>query len=258
MENSALFLHRAALLIPAELALRGPSSKSGTPASRYRMELTRAAHWRREEWLIELWRAAQLTPLVRRAVEAVVGQWTTYRKNVRVKKKLKTRVAKVDSQLAHKGDPRLEREFAGEGDPLCYTSCLLGIALLRGGEELAEWQIYKALWSGIQKRGYSDVPWKEQRKGGDDNQNEADAAENARAGQRWEEFLSALNVAGLGEDYQRPCYFDAWHMKLREPLKPTEWSCRPIHARRVRRRFPSPDVSSNPNSSPSPLPRVCG
>ena len=227
VESSALFLHRASLLIPAELALRGPSSKSGTPASRYRMERTRAAHWRREEWLDELWCAASLIPLARRTVEPIVGQWTTYQKNVRGKKKLKTRAAKVEWQLAHKGDPRLEREFASEDDPLCYTSCLLRIALLRGGEELAEWQIYKALWSGIQKRGYSDVPWKEQRKGGDDTQSEADAAENARAGQRWEEFLAALNAAGLGDDYQRPCYFDAWHMKLWEPAKPTEWSRRP-------------------------------
>jgi CRISPR-associated endonuclease Csn1 len=51
-------------------------------------------------------------------------------------------------------DERLEREFARAGDPTCYTSCLLRIKLLRG-EKLEPWQVYKALHSAIQKRGYS-------------------------------------------------------------------------------------------------------
>src|SRR5208283_571604 len=67
-----------------------------------------------------------------------------------------------------------EREFApkaGEatqdgapsdeaGASVCYTSCLLRIRLLRG-EKLEPWQIYKALYSAIQRRGYDpEIPWK--------------------------------------------------------------------------------------------------
>src|ERR1017187_794800 len=54
------FLHKASLLIPAELGQRGPASMSGTPASRYRMLQTRRAHQRREDWLDAVWEAAGL------------------------------------------------------------------------------------------------------------------------------------------------------------------------------------------------------
>jgi CRISPR-associated endonuclease Csn1 len=229
VEGAGTFLHKASLLIPAEFAARGPAWKSGTPASRHRMWRTRTAHDHRVAWLDELWKAAGLVPLKRRAVKPETEQWTTFQRTVRGKQKLKTRAAKTDWQLAQKGDPRLEREFAGENEPL-HTSCLLRIALLRGGEGLKEWQIYKALWSAIQKRGYSDVPWKEQRKGKDDAPNETEAAENARAGQRWEEFLAALQAAGLDETYHRPCYFDAFHMKLWNPADAEK-----IHARSTER-----------------------
>lgn len=124
------FDHVASLLIPAEFA----STKDA--ASRRRMLRTRQAHKAREAWLDEVWKAAGLEPLVGRRVGKVDGKW----------------------QLTHEGDPRLEREFPAKGDSTCYTSCLLRIKLLRG-EKLEDWQIYKALHSAIQKRGYGRVPW---------------------------------------------------------------------------------------------------
>src|SRR5208282_3812893 len=65
------FLHKASLLIPAELGRRGPAAMSGTPASQYRMLQTRRAHKRREDWLDAVWETAGLKPLVSRTVELV-------------------------------------------------------------------------------------------------------------------------------------------------------------------------------------------
>ena len=129
-ENQKCFKHVASLLIPAEFA----STKDA--ASRRRMKRTRDAHKAREAWLEEVWTAAGLTALHGRKVGKVDGKW----------------------QLVSEGDEKLEREFAKKGDHTCYTSCLLRIKLLRG-EKLEEWQIYKALRSAIQKRGYGRVPW---------------------------------------------------------------------------------------------------
>ena len=124
------FDHVASLLIPAEFA------STREAATRRRMMRTRQAHKAREAWLDEVWKAAGLEPLVGRRVGKVDGKW----------------------QLIQAGDPRLEREFPAKGDTTCYTSCLLRIKLLRG-EKLEEWQIYKALHSALQKRGYGRVPW---------------------------------------------------------------------------------------------------
>ena len=221
--NKPQFIHKASLLIPPDLAQRGPATMSGTPASKHRALKTREAHWRREAWLDELWQAAELTPLARRAVAPTGGEWHAYAKRVRGKEKIKTRHTNAEWKLVQKGDPKLEREFAATGDGTCFTSCLLRIKLLNpktlGPDEmLAEWQIYKALFSAMQKRGYGDVPWKEQRKGGaDETKNVQEQAEDALAGKRWQDFVAELEKAGLGDDYRRACYFDAFYMKLWSP-----------------------------------------
>ncbi|MGC8846998.1 MAG: hypothetical protein ACP5QY_14250, partial [Candidatus Hydrogenedens sp.] len=57
-------------------------------------------------------------------------------------------------------DPRMSREFTENGDTTIYNSLLLRIALLQG-EKLEGWQIFKAVWSAIQRRGYDiNIPWK--------------------------------------------------------------------------------------------------
>ena len=225
--NKPHFIHKASLLIPAELARRGPAWVSGTPASKHRALKTREAHKHREAWLDEVWAASPgLTPLVRRTVAVVGGERKEYKKRVRGKVKVKTRMVGGKWELVSAADPRLEKEFAAEGDATCFTSCLLRIKLLNpkmlpAGETLAEWQIYKALFSAMQKRGYGDVPWKEQRKGGgEETKNEQEQAEDALAGKRWQDFVAELEKAGLGDDYRRACYFDAFHMKLWNPSAP--------------------------------------
>jgi len=110
------------------------------------------------------------------------------------------------------GDPRLEREFPAQGEDTCYTSSLLRIKLIEG-EALAQWQVYKALHSAIQRRGYdSDVPWatnadRDPDKTGDDK----DEAENAANAARFR--ASCLEMSD-DADYHLPCFVDAWHMGL--------------------------------------------
>jgi CRISPR-associated endonuclease Csn1 len=236
-KDSATFAHKASLLIPQDLARRGPATMSGTPASRYRMLQTRKAHDRREAWLETIWRAAGLEPLQRRTVDLVAFKMKKVKKRSNGKARWTHKKVGGQWKLTVKGDPKLEQEFGVVDGDLAGPSCVLRIRLLQG-EALKPWQIYKALFSAIQKRGYGDVPWKEQRKGGDDKTpNAQEEAENAIADQRWKDFVRAVKEAGLDETYLRACYFDAWHMKLWNPatpmvthLQPTE---RPESTRKV-------------------------
>ncbi len=184
------FKHVASLLIPAEFA----STKDA--ASRRRMKRTRDAHKAREAWLEEVWRAAGMEPLQGRKVGKVNGKW----------------------QLVSEGDPRLEREFAAKGDPTCYTSCLLRIKLLRG-EKLEEWQIYKALRSAIQKRGYDPkVAWKARESRRSLKKDEAD--EEKGTVERMAAFEKELHAMSPHEENRFSCYFDAWKMGLWDPQTP--------------------------------------
>jgi CRISPR-associated endonuclease Csn1 len=217
------FLHKASLLIPAEFA------ETKTAATRRRMWRTRQAHKAREQWLNEVMRAADIEILKGRQIGKVDGKW---------------------KQTA-KGDYRLEREFpprrfqknkdgklepviypdgkAKDGAPArtdedfstCYNSALVCIKLLRG-EKLEPWQVYKALHSAIQRRGYDpDIPWKnrEQRKSKPGNANDDEAGTQ----QRMEQFETDLEAMAPGKsEYHFPCYFDAWKMGLWNPAKPDE------------------------------------
>ncbi len=208
------FLHKASLLIPAEFA----STKDA--ATRRRMWRTRQAHKAREAWLDEVWRAAGFAPLVGRRVEKRDGKWHA--------------VAETPEQKQKRG--LLEREFPKKRDATCYNSALLRIKMLDPralalSEALADWQIYKALHSAIQKRGYGRVPW---------------AAREAKRGEKSEEEIVAgllkKDVAKLSEEekvyrmaveawpkfkeevtdaFHFPCYYDARAMKLWAPDEPT-------------------------------------
>ena len=216
------FPHKASLFIPPELARRGPAWVSGTPASKNRALQTRKAHKRRERWLDEVWIAAGLTPLVRKTVELTGFRVKKAKKLMRGKVKWKQRKVGGTWTITTDADPRLGKEFGEVADPECYTSCLLRIKL-PGGESLAEWQIYKALFSVIQKRGYGDVPWKKQRKSDGADKHEAkEAEENALKGQRWKEFGKRLDAAKLGNEYCRACYFDAEQVQLWNPAQPKQ------------------------------------
>ncbi len=179
------FLHKASLLIPADFA------ETRTARDRRRMWRTRQAHKAREQWLNEVMRKAGIEPMKGRQVGKVDGKWVE----------------------TAKGDPRLEREFAEPGDPTCYTSCLLRIKLLRG-EKLEPWQVYKALHSAIQRRGYDpDIPWKtrQQRKAKSGDGEDDEAGTQARM-EEFDKKLAALSKGNLKLHY--PCYFDAHEMGL--------------------------------------------
>ncbi len=205
VRQGTTFLHKASLLIPAEFA------ETKTAATRRRMWRTRQAHMAREKWLDEVMRKAGIEVLRGRNYDAV-GKW----------------------KPGEPADERLEREFAGLGDSTCYTSCLLRIRLLRG-EKLEPWQVYKALHSAIQRRGYDpNIPWKnrEQRKpkSGDAGDDEAGTQK------RMEEFELKLAALSKGRnELHYPCYFDAHEMGLWTADRPDELKLRSdCHAKTTR------------------------
>ncbi len=159
-------------LMPEEFA----STKDA--AKRRSANRVRRAHRAREERLISLCRHAGIEVLASRAPDGTPG------------------------------DPRLEREFAEKGDSTCYTSCLLRIKLLRG-EPLDGWQVYKALHSAIQRRGYDkNIPWKER----EHTTEEKDDAKKTAS--RLEETEKHLKEMTESPECRYPCYFDAWKMGL--------------------------------------------
>jgi 5-methylcytosine-specific restriction endonuclease McrA len=240
------FHHKATLLLPADLAQRGPASQAGTPASRYRAWKVRLAHRERERWLDTVWQAAGLEVLQPRQTALVCAL---------PPKRDDTGQPLFDQghwALVGRADYRLEREFApalGEktkdgapsdaaGANLCYTSCLLRIKLLRwkrGDPPLEEWQVYKALRSAMQKRGYGRVPWavKEARAQGktpeeleaeDQKQLEQADPRYREAAGKWPEFKRAVPA-----EFHFPCYYDAFHMGLWSPDQPDQLRLRPDH-----------------------------
>jgi CRISPR-associated endonuclease Csn1 len=204
------FPHVESLLIPAELARRGPATVSGSPANKYRALKTREAHRARERWLETVWTAAGLTPLRGRQVGKVDGNW---------------------KQVAD-ADPRLEREFAAKGDNTCYTSCLLRIRLLQGDDSLAEWQIYKALRSALQRRGYGPVPWAAKEAVRSSGKTKEDEAQDLEREARWKKFKRGFKQSEdesldpqrrpIAFEYQLPCYYDAFQMELWNPTEPNK------------------------------------
>lgn len=186
------FLHKASLLIPAEFA------ETRTARDRRRMWRTRQAHKAREAWLDEVMQTAGIQPLRGRRV---------------------TRIAATRKWGVTPGEEKLERQFAAPGDDTCYTSCLLRIKLLRS-EKLEPWQIYKALHSAIQRRGYDpDIPWKtrEQRRAAKPEDEEGATLT------RMQEFEKQLDAMAPGKkEYHWPCYFDAWKMGLWNPAQPSK------------------------------------
>ncbi len=221
MRRGNEFLHKASLLIPAEFA------ETKTAAGRRRMWRTRQAHKAREQWLEQIWQAA--------GMEVLRGQQV--RRDPDTKKWLEP----------IPGDERLEREFAKEGDDTYYTSCLLRIKLLRG-EKLEPWQVFKALRSAIQKRGYGKIPWaeKEARRAGKsieelEKEEQKKDANYVAALNRWRDFKKQVP-----EDFYFPCYYDAWKMGLWDPKTPDKLTSQLKHDAESTRnvRFDRADVEN--------------
>ena len=231
------FPHKASLLLPEDFA------ETRTAASRRRMKRTREAHKAREAWLDAVWRAAGLTPLVGRRVEERDGKW---------------QAVKETPEQKTEREEKLEREFPKKGDTTCYNSALLRIKLLRwkeGDSKLQDWQIYKALHSAIQKRGYGRVPWaaRDERRTEGKSEEELDAAllRKDEAKLTAEERIYRETITAWGKfratvpgRFHYPCYYDAAKMKLWNSAAPDSLIERiDCHAESTRRvRFAREDV----------------
>lgn len=126
-----------------------------------------------------------------------------------------------------KPDERMLREFAQPGDETLYTSCLLRMALIQG-KPLASWQVYKAVWSALQHRGYdTNLPWKSDIVR---IQKKINAGEplTAREQKIWEDEKQDMSSASLylkaisawPEGYRLPCYYEAYKLGLWTPQNP--------------------------------------
>lgn len=175
-------------------------AETQTAALRRRMMTTRAAHKERELWLQKTFEDLGLEVLYGKEVSKTPAGWAVTRE----------------------ADPRLTREFPKPGDETWYTSCLLRIKLLRG-EKLAPWQIYKAIRSAIQKRGYDpDIPWKNR----EEKQQQKEDKETAAV--LFDEKLLRQTV-GDNPEWLYPCYLDASRMGLWNPARPDQLETRQDH-----------------------------
>lgn len=169
-------VHADSLLMDAEVAT------IQSQAERRRQKRTRDIHKKREEWWQKVWENIGKQPLKGIQTYKENGKWESIR-----------------------GDEKLEREFAKDGDDAIYTSCLLRILLLQG-QKLEDWQIYKAIRSAFQRAGYPDVPWAKGQKKGDEDEKK-----------RTLEFDQGLEKIFPNESLRLPCYYDAYQMGLFDP-----------------------------------------
>ena len=176
------------------------------------MKRTREAHKAREAWLNEVWQTAGLDPLTGRTVKFVNGKWQ--------------RAEETESQKIN--SLQLQREFPPKGDSTCYNSAILRIKLL-SGEKLEPWQIYKALRSSIQKRGYGQVPWANRELG----KKEISLEQAEKELKKQDEELAKKDPAyrhtleawpafkkSVSDDFHFSCYYDAMQMGLWHPSAP--------------------------------------
>ncbi len=202
-------LHLHSLLLPNDFAILKDARE------RRRQIKTRRAHKKREDW------------------------WRAQSKEVGIEI-LETGHLTADGTFV-KPDERISRQFPKDGDKTIYASCLLRIALLQG-VKLEGWQIYKAIWSAIQRRGYdADLPWKgklkrnvsteeetdkanannENKKSAtandEDNENKKDEKENRAAVKNYQQELEKIFK---NEKYRLPCYYEAYRLGIWNPNNP--------------------------------------
>lgn len=120
---------------------------------------------------------------------------------------------KAGLEILDKNDIKFSKEFASAEDKIIYNSTILRIILLQN-KQLKEWQIYKALYNAIQRRGYdSNLPWK------------TDFTEDDKYNQKLAEKYTKENNNELiiNEEYKFPCYYDALRLGLWSEAKPNEF-----------------------------------
>ena len=186
------FKHVQSLIIDPEFA------EIKTAASARRQMRTRKAHIAREQFLEKCLNKSGIEVLQRRKVDIVDGKWT----------------------LVSKGDIRLEKEFPSSDENICYNSIALRCKLILG-EKLESWQVFKALNSAIQNRGYDkNLPWKETESTSKDNDEYSKKLDEFE--QEKDELLTNLPELDkqLRAQFDYPCFFKAYKMGLWNPKHP--------------------------------------
>ncbi len=143
---------------------------------RRRVKKTLDAHKAREKFFIKVWTDCGLVPLDTNSAE-------------------------------------FKKEFSAKNDQTIYTSCLLRIVLLQN-KKLEQWQIFKALYNAIQRRGYDpNLAWK--------SAQSEDDKENLELIQKYTQENDIELIAN--DDYKYPCYYDAIRLGLWCENKPDEF-----------------------------------
>ncbi|AKL98454.1 type II CRISPR RNA-guided endonuclease Cas9 [Endomicrobium proavitum] len=179
-------LHLNSLLLDNEFA----SVKEA--AAQRRQIRTRIAHKEREKW------------------------WNEQAKKAGIEVLQTAQPTKENPNL--KPDSRMLIEFLPKNskDKTIYSSHLLRIALLQG-IKLESWQIYKAIRSAIQRRGYdANLPWA--------TDYDSDTKANSDAATRYEEKLKEFFADK--EEYYYPCYYEAYIQSIWSPSNPKDLSGR--------------------------------
>jgi CRISPR-associated endonuclease Csn1 len=229
--------------------------------TRRRMWRTRQAHQAREHWLREVFVRSGLEKAVlygRRSKCVTVGENQASATNYTKRRWVLDVERPADFRLEREYPPRegtRTRDGApsdAEGARTIYSGAALRCLLLLGeaaqveaqGRPLEPWQVFKALHSAIQKRGYDPkVPWARGRNSG----NHSEAIQSTKSGEcadsdgnpgeiseveknaQMEEQASlerALTMQGIVEGlsaeerFQHPCFWEAWRMGLWDPATP--------------------------------------
>jgi len=198
-------LHLNSLLLPQDFATLKEARE------RRHQIRTRIAHKKREQW------------------------WKQQAKEVGIEV-LETGNFDKENKIYIKPDEKISREFAKDGDNTIYTSSLLRIALLQG-VKLEGWQIFKAVWSAIQHRGYdAKLPWARKVKRNveesaeektsnekanlEDEDVEKDEKENLAATEKYETELKEF--FGDKKELYYPCYYEEFKMGIWNPENPDD------------------------------------
>lgn len=197
------------LLVPDKFA----STESARTTRR--MFRTRKAHKAREDWLQGIFEKAGLSFAILHGRNPVYssGKWVTHPADYQLEREFPPQLGKKTLDLAPSDEV---------GANTCYCGAVLRIHLLQG-RKLAPWQIFKALHSAIQKRGYdADLPWK------------AEQDRKSAAKDELEKTNAAANevqklIDELPDGYQFPCYIEAMRMSLWNSEQPSQTAIRQTH-----------------------------
>lgn len=181
VRDGAEVKHLNSLLIDSEFA------SISTIREQRRAFRTRLAHKARESWWIEIAQKASLP---------IPG------KDIRKDK---------FGNYIFTADEKMLREFPTPNDETIYNSALLRIALIQG-KSLEGWQIFKAVWSAFQHRGYKTNTWKNA-----DQMLLTECSEEENKKEQEEKKSTELykqKLSVLPQEYQLPCYYEAYKMGL--------------------------------------------